>query len=255
MPPRGRRNNRQGAAAAGAAAAAAAPAGPAAAGGAGQAGAGGEGAPVQPPPFPLFQDGRSFHQLQSRITNLEIVKAEQTSRRKLNNLILNVWDMCGAKRTHRVATGGVPSDVKRNILEFMGDEKSSDFANLNPKWNAKRMHTLALQEKRRRAEKIIDNLVRICEWSARESGNLSSYISWNDAIAGSDVQGPADFRTFESGDKNVWEWTLDFYLPCLKSMISDAGFAFRVITSNPNAETEEDKRCGRKAELMIEWKF
>ncbi|CAD7935034.1 unnamed protein product [Amoebophrya sp. A25] len=262
MPPRGRRNNRHGGAGAapggeGAAApgggAAAAPGG-GAANGVVAAGAAAARENAQNAPFPLFKDGRSFNQLQCSVANLEMDRAEKTTRRKVNNLVLNVWDMCGAKRTQRAAIGGIPSDVKRNILEFMGDEKTANFANFNIKWNAKRLLAIAEQVKLGYAEKIVENLLKECEGAARRAGNTQVSVTWEKGVAGTQVGGPiSGMEDYDAGKLNLWTWTFTFFGSTLGALIGDAGFRYAILKSNPEAEKDEDKRCGKKCILRIEW--
>ena len=52
--------------------------------------------------------------------------------------------MCLAKKTGRTDVGGLDSNLKRHVLEFVGDEKVKGLAKPNPKWNAQRLAELGM---------------------------------------------------------------------------------------------------------------
>ncbi|CAD7922348.1 unnamed protein product [Amoebophrya sp. A25] len=161
-------------------------------------------------PYPFFEEGRALKDLEQKAVNLEFERAAQRGRRKTRNLVLNVWDLIIARKNGRAATGGLDANVKRQILEYGGDQPVA--LTVAPRFHPQRLAEKTRAKHAEFSEKILENIMLECEKAASE-GHKSVWVNCNAKGMNSIVPGATN-------------WTKIFeVLPGLKAAIVDAGFS------------------------------
>eukprot|EP00392_Amoebophrya_sp_AT5.2_P006406 g6418.t1 len=123
--------------------------------------------------MPLFSAGRSRDQFWNTLTAAEYKKVPATVMRKASVLAVNVWDVCGRKKTSR-PNYEMPPVIMRTIMSFIGD-KLEDGARYDPRVSgaALKAHAEAAQQKI--CDEILQNLSKFLTPYAMRGTRVRSF--------------------------------------------------------------------------------
>mmetsp|Transcript_24468 Transcript_24468/g.61542 ORF Transcript_24468/g.61542 Transcript_24468/m.61542 type:complete len:241 (-) Transcript_24468:324-1046(-) len=211
--------------------------------------------PVAPPPeFPLFSEGRTLQMLHSALTDVEAKKLAKRAQRRLNNLVLNVWNLCAAKKTGWQKHGGIDEPVKAKVLAFMGNELAPK---VNPKLSAAWFSALRERTREKYVAQIVDLVVAACE-RAGTAGNRQSEVKWSEMQKALRASLGAEFLGLQPSSgmpgKNWWKWLAGF-LPSLPKTLEAAGLAIAYPEPTDGSEGGAEKKgVEENSVLKLSWR-
>eukprot|EP00392_Amoebophrya_sp_AT5.2_P008387 g8408.t1 len=191
--------------------------------------------------MPLLSAGRTRDQFWNTLTATEYKQVPEVVMRKASVLAVNMWLVCGRKKTQR-PNFEMPPVILRSILSLIGDKLESG-ARYDPKISAAALTAKAEAAQQKICDQILRNLSKHLGELA-DAGQVHSRVAVDEILPkGLSWDVPPEKRKATEADSCEWTWLLTYLKP-LKSTLKNAGYTFElppVLRERSKRESEADE--------------
>mmetsp|Transcript_10451 Transcript_10451/g.25584 ORF Transcript_10451/g.25584 Transcript_10451/m.25584 type:complete len:213 (-) Transcript_10451:249-887(-) len=204
----------------------------------------------------LFSNGRKADEFWNSFTTAEYQSVPRIIGWKANVLAVNLWDVCGRKKTIR-PNFEVPPTIKRHLFSFMRTELDPG-GRYDPSLSRAALTAITRAQQQKTCDQILHNLVNFCTGFAKK-GYMYVDVATSDIFPkdlGWNIPPDKITPTPTTKAESDWVWLLAWLRP-LRATCAAAGFtldATRLILLDKK-QNDQEEESGPDSETEKVWKM